>query len=107
MNTPSNPTGAVFTRSEIEKIGKAIEKAVKTVPGTASAYAERTAGGGRVLPGNVTLSNVPGPAGARNLLLENCRNLAIGANVFDHILGHHADGLRCFMNRRVGARRAG
>jgi hypothetical protein len=30
-----------------------------------------------------------------------------GANVFDHILGHHADGLRCFMNRRVGARRAG
>ena len=26
MNTPSNPTGAVFTRSEIEKIGKLCEK---------------------------------------------------------------------------------
>jgi arginine:pyruvate transaminase len=26
MNTPSNPTGAVFTRSEIEKIGKVCEK---------------------------------------------------------------------------------
>lgn len=26
MNTPSNPTGAVFTRSEIEKIGKVAEK---------------------------------------------------------------------------------
>ena len=26
MNTPSNPTGAVFTRSEIEKIGKFCEK---------------------------------------------------------------------------------
>lgn len=28
-------------------------------------FEERTAGGGRVLPGNVTLSNVPGPAGER------------------------------------------
>lgn len=28
-------------------------------------FAERTAGGARVLPGNVTLSNVPGPAGER------------------------------------------
>ncbi|WP_374333429.1 pyridoxal phosphate-dependent aminotransferase, partial [Aestuariivirga sp.] len=26
MNTPSNPTGAVFTRAEIEKIGKVCEK---------------------------------------------------------------------------------
>jgi arginine:pyruvate transaminase len=26
MNTPSNPTGAVFTRAEIEKIGKVVEK---------------------------------------------------------------------------------
>jgi diacylglycerol O-acyltransferase / wax synthase len=30
-------------------------------------FAQRTAGGGRVLPGNVTLSNVPGPAGSRSL----------------------------------------
>lgn len=30
-------------------------------------FAERTAGGGRVLPGNVTLSNVPGPAGTRTV----------------------------------------
>lgn len=29
-------------------------------------FAERTAGGGRVLPGNVTVSNVPGPAGSRS-----------------------------------------
>lgn len=29
-------------------------------------FAERTASGRRVLPGNVTLSNVPGPAGARS-----------------------------------------
>ena len=28
-------------------------------------FAQRLAGGGRVLPGNVTLSNVPGPAGER------------------------------------------
>lgn len=30
-------------------------------------FAQRTAGGGRVLPGNVTLSNVPGPAGERSV----------------------------------------
>lgn len=30
-------------------------------------FAERTAAGGRVLPGNVTLSNVPGPAGQRSV----------------------------------------
>lgn len=30
-------------------------------------FAERTAGGARVLPGNVTLSNVPGPAGKRTV----------------------------------------
>jgi diacylglycerol O-acyltransferase len=30
-------------------------------------FAERTAGGGRVLPGNVTLSNVPGPTGERTI----------------------------------------
>lgn len=30
-------------------------------------FAERTASGGRVLPGNVTLSNVPGPAGERRI----------------------------------------
>lgn len=30
-------------------------------------FAQRTAGGGRVLPGNVTLSNVPGPAGVRTV----------------------------------------
>ncbi|WP_296675657.1 wax ester/triacylglycerol synthase domain-containing protein [Novosphingobium sp.] len=30
-------------------------------------FTERTAGGGRVLPGNVTLSNVPGPAGQRSV----------------------------------------
>lgn len=30
-------------------------------------FAERTAGGGRVLPGNVTLSNVPGPADQRSI----------------------------------------
>lgn len=30
-------------------------------------FAERTAAGGRVLPGNVTLSNVPGPAGERRI----------------------------------------
>jgi WS/DGAT/MGAT family acyltransferase len=29
-------------------------------------FAERLAGGGRVLPGNLTLSNVPGPAGERS-----------------------------------------
>lgn len=29
-------------------------------------FAERTAGGGRVLPGNLSLSNVPGPAGNRS-----------------------------------------
>lgn len=32
-----------------------------------AAFAERTASGGRVLPGNVTLSNVPGPAGERRV----------------------------------------
>lgn len=30
-------------------------------------FSERTARGGRVLPGNVTLSNVPGPAGERSI----------------------------------------
>ena len=30
---------------EIERLGREIEKAVKTVPGTISAYAERTTGG--------------------------------------------------------------
>ncbi|PKB14388.1 WS/DGAT/MGAT family acyltransferase [Novosphingobium kunmingense] len=30
-----------------------------------AAFADRTRGGGRVLPGNVTLSNVPGPGGER------------------------------------------
>lgn len=30
-----------------------------------AAFAERTAGGARVLPGNLSLSNVPGPAGER------------------------------------------
>lgn len=30
------------------------------------AFAGRTSGGGRVLPGNLTLSNVPGPAGSRS-----------------------------------------
>jgi diacylglycerol O-acyltransferase len=29
-------------------------------------FAERTAGGGRVLPGNLSLSNVPGPSGSRS-----------------------------------------
>ena len=29
-------------------------------------FAARTAGGGRVLPGNISLSNVPGPAGSRS-----------------------------------------
>ena len=29
-------------------------------------FAERTSGGGRVLPGNLSLSNVPGPAGQRS-----------------------------------------
>ncbi len=31
-----------------------------------AAFADRTSGGGRVLPGNLTLSNVPGPAGSRS-----------------------------------------
>lgn len=31
-----------------------------------SFFAQRTEGGGRVLPGNITLSNVPGPAGERS-----------------------------------------
>ena len=33
-----------------------------------AAFAERLAAGARVLPGNVTLSNVPGPAGERTYM---------------------------------------
>jgi len=33
-----------------------------------AAFAERLAGGARIIPGNLTLSNVPGPAGERSFM---------------------------------------
>ena len=45
IKTPVGIKIAGESLAEIEKIGKELERVIKTVPGTASAYAERVAGG--------------------------------------------------------------
>lgn len=58
---------AEFTRTKLdEALLGALEKPFGARDRRAM-FAQRTAGGGRVLPGNVTLSNVPGPAGDRSV----------------------------------------
>jgi diacylglycerol O-acyltransferase / wax synthase len=59
-------------------------------------FAQRTAGGGRVLPGNVTLSNVPGPAGERTVAgyrqLHNFPVPIIGSGRFLNITSRRSGG---------------
>lgn len=56
--------------------------------------------GGETLPAEVV--GAADTAGVIQRILQ-----ASGADVFDHRLGHYADGLRGFMDRGIGARRTG